>query len=448
MISFFCCLFLVSLGACLPYIPGSQPRRSSEHTLNPTALVIDLHPRFAAKLPGFARCPNGTHYVIARDRSFLQQISSLTSAGPFPSDDSIYQYRIHGCCQPESIGCFDAAKNNLVGCCPTGSVCCTQGNGHVGCAHSINQCCGSTICPDGYGCCGGKPRTNLDAAASGLSTVCCPLPVGADVNDKTTYCEANTLLSASLQNTTSVWTGCLVSHTSTLPFCDYRGSYSVLAGNNTVDWMEFIDAGLKRKPCYADGFTSPICFNLTHKCRDQSECVYYSEVGPGSQAHPNHFEPAVVQYERVGGCCPVNTTACTTSNAPGYYGGNRETSPFGCADPVLNETCCGTNVCPAGTRCCSINVTRDSLDLSALDLSLGVPETRNYTIHLGCCPVELECCTNFQRDPGNALLGDRFFCGAPFKNVSCARNMYADPFVFQHIHYQLNGNTVSFNSLP
>lgn len=439
------CLLLVSSTLALPYIPGAPANRSYSQALWKYSKSVPIHQRFIDKLPVFARCPNGTEYLISRERSYFQNIDSLTSASGFPPSESIYEYKIHGCCQSNSTGCFDEKKQVLYGCCPDNSTCCVSSKTFLGCAHSLNQCCNDRICPDGYGCCGGVPASFYDQVASGTATKCCPLPPGADINDKSTYCQAAVIGDVSLANSTKAWTGCLVSYTETLDFCDYRGSYSVLSGNNTVDWMDFIDAGLVTEPCFVDGINTPVCRNLTNKCQDTSECAYFNHVSLGTDINPYYDEAAVVEYEQVGGCCPVGTDACVDVGAPSFFGGNEQDIVRGCADPALGETCCGPYVCPIGTRCCSGNETRERLDSTQEQLDLGIATQANYTVYYGCCPTELECCNRVERDPENAQFGLRFFCGAPFKNESCARNMHVDPFWFQHIRYQLNGDSYNFN---
>lgn len=243
-----------------------------------------------------------------------------------------------GCAPLGHRACSSRDSIEILGSCPAGQACCFWRGKYRGCAQSVDQCCHSQICPAGYTCCG-------DA----ITSRCCPLSSGQIATNRTTLNETCTSNSTAL--------------TSCLPNAD------------AVQCPVAVNATL----CERLG-TESACNPLPLYCQDVGDCRYGidSFIDLYTTADTNS---TTVRYEDVDyapvACCPNGGDMCFSLSR----------KLIGCADPTLNETCCGDRICPDGYQCCQYTVPHRSL---AFDVGLGY--TYNKIVRNRCCPVGVQCC--------------------------------------------------------
>ncbi len=393
-------------------------------------LAVSLSASLVAGLDSFWTCPPNTDYVLLPVANTLVADPNTYSPAGF-----IANFRIMGCCQPNSFGCISDKNSRIQGCCPVGQVCCYDPIGvKIGCADSINQCCGNSICPTGWGCCKGIPQVvSRQAVPTGSPTPlpavynqntvgtfqCCPLPPMANINDQSTFCEINV--------TTNAPQGCQLAYSSTFDYCPYV-EYAYYIGFVPTDPNAFVfDFPV---PCSQDisQTNTWLCANYTIKCPDPSQCAYVQAVTEWNYYNETSLitQTELMNQSRVVGCCPAGYELCH-----GVFGQNLF-SFGGCANTGAGETCCGKMICPPGTRCCekTFKTTRPN------PIS-GLPEFVTFTIPMGCCPPELDCCLNHTRSSGrrNSFV-DPFYCGEAFNGQDCALNKWQEPFWYNLIQTQ------------
>lgn len=332
------------------------------------------------KEPGYVPCyvpPNMTQ------RSYCPPgtrcVDSLLAAGIWGGGmaDADLQYSnipAPGCCPLEApTPCFSTGLSgpSVPGCCPQNYTCCmdAQDSSHmVGCARSLTQCCGSVICPEGYSCC--------DTTSAG-GAYCCP---GA---------QACLGFGPPLPNTTlapGARAGAFVPNT--YP----AGAVNSLALREYTECM-YVNASTRAvRPwapdeAFACGTAGSWCRNGTLTGGAPDVCVD----GAGVPIDPANAT-RLAQDGRF--CCRANTTACRRNPAA------TSQEIVGCADEAAGETCCATQVCGLGSKCCSVP-SPPWWDTSAERGLLAFGNRLRASADI-CCPAGTFCCATVVNAAGMA----------------------------------------------
>jgi hypothetical protein len=345
------------------------------------AMAITFNSTVEASLPEQEQCPNGTGHI-------LFSVDSFAANGPMITRDM-------GCCPSDYYGCWDDDVNQLLGCCPAdAAVCCINPSGTlVGCATQVGQCCGSTICPVGYGCCSfilmqQYPEYYED---NRTGTICCPTdPASGDADAKDLYCDVITVNkdpSDPASFPRSYPAGCLHSFELTLTYCP-SANVSCNASN--------VDSPQNETVCSICGNNTAECLvSAPIKCANDTDCRTF--VYNTTEAQYNATN--VTSMDIVGGCCPGNLTLCMNGD---------NSFQVGCADLSIGYSCCGDHICPPYMKCCT------TLDAA------------NNTNYLGCCPSATDCCIKNVVDPTAPADATDFFCGVAFNGTACEVNKFAE----------------------
>jgi hypothetical protein len=328
-----------------------------------------------------------------------------------------------GCCPNElSTPCYPGRPYaGLLGCCPAFSYCCVDAypyNEHwVGCVEDLAQCCGSIMCPVGYACC------------DTIEGICCPTllrcanQTEVDSDSSGARClEQYDLLYSSVNVTDFNYT------------FDTDGSFTINATLETVN------------------ITRPSAFNETYECANvrcylNDTCVVaWSNLTlmqvwdvPDGTPHTFTYLPdgsnvtfTVVENSTEVGCCPPNTTACSTSVLgfgpyPAEYDiGTMFTRILGCARE--DEECCAPTICPAGMKCCRTrasyqgNVTQ-LINAANYSQTLNLTLLEAITFQSNGCPINTSTCCSVELPSifTNTNLGVVPYCG---KGDSCNEPMF------------------------
>ncbi len=282
-----------------------------------------------------------------------------------------------GCIPVNHTACTAANQPHIIGTCPLGMSCCTEGSVFVGCAEEPERCCFSDICGEGYGCCGNRVRQK-----------CCPLPAGHG--------------------------GFIVANQ---PFCTDSRVDGACADNVT--------APLSACP------TNNLEITTSIFCQPGDECIYERVREESSEIVITEI-PLFVEPLN-----PANTTRLPVGCCPSGHDPCFDSGDFiGCANPALGEVCCGDSVCPSDTKCCALqyNTTFTNMALSSTILAASVDGIAQTFV--GCCPDTTACCfANRSRfHPSETMLlnnvtVDQFGTlqqpGLPFCGISFQTN---DPF--------------------
>jgi len=351
--------------------------------INATAISVEEK----ESLPDYAKCPAGLHYVKSYARPLLRNPNVIND---FNNVD-----RYFGCCPPNTQACLRNTFGVILECCPVGTVCCISETGQsYGCARDYAQCCEGIVCPEGYGCCAASQVPINETLRVSGSSLCCPIPANVtDPSDFSGYCEIDVNVPDTYaEYDMTGYTGCKLSYTSTLPWCP-------------MPLPSYVN-------CSLDVNSPEYCANETVRCKSVSECAY----APIPTPLLFNSSGTIVEFNMslVGGCCPNGTQACWGDDGSTFSG---------CVDPLKNETCCGSRICTAGSRCCSTNYTTEEAVYDyTLEQFIYVPV--NATRYLGCCPTLLECC---EADIANPFSRNDtfnyFFCGKSYDSTQCAVDM-------------------------
>lgn len=273
-----------------------------------------------------------------------------------------------GCCPPASTPCFSRYMPfNVPGCCTNNQTCCFSKfnkNKFLGCVDNPVQCCGDTICAPGYSCCYQDTTSNY---------YCCP---------------GSTACSPVLGNST----GLSITLIDRIPNNYFPGSdplvqiqpYSMCMNvlpNNTgiLPWPSNISI-----PC---GQFGSVCLNATEDC--------ISKNGINLSLNPNNNNAIFQQFGDM--CCKKNTTICPMSEK------RNQRSIIGCADQNRGESCCASQICPSGSKCCHFLPPADNtwqtstLFNSVLSNFTYTPNPLNESALILpssdiCCPEGTYCC--------------------------------------------------------
>ena len=367
--------------------------------INATSITVEEEEGLAEH----AKCPVGLDYVRGESRSLLRNPTAI--------DEFNQTARYFGCCPPGTRGCVRETFGVIIECCPPDQICCVTETGKsFGCAYTYSQCCEGVVCPVGYGCCSASQTAINGTDAITGTALCCPIPSNVtDPDDFSLYCEIDTNVPPDYGDyDVTAYTGCLISHAVTLPWCPMPiPSYT---------------------NCTMNPNSTNYCANETIRCPSTSDCVYLPD--PILATFNNSGTLVEFNVSLAMGCCPSGTTPCWGDDGVTFSG---------CINPALNETCCGSHICSTGSRCCTANytTTQEVYD-SALDIYIEVPV--NATRYLGCCPSLLECC---QADVTNPFFRDNtvnyFFCGKPYLSQSCAVDMTREGFWYELFNAYVSG---------
>lgn len=285
----------------------------------------------------------------------------------------VAQLSAPGCCPANTTPCQSHKYPFTVpACCPSGKACCFdtfRPNLFVGCVDDVRQCCGNTICPSGYSCCRRNEVSEF---------YCCP---------GLTACS-------------------IISNSSNITFWPNQyppGSNGVLDIQISSTCQQVINATYVQPwspsltiPC---GTSGSLCLNATEDC--------YSGNGTNLSLLTGNN---VTITQSVGlQCCTKNTSPCLNYLARG------QNTLIGCANPALNETCCGHSICPSGSRCCHVAPPQDGTYAPNSLIPTGF---FNYTTYNGPLPIG-----NTTLTPGYMYSTDK--C-CPIGTFCCARRINLD----------------------
>lgn len=412
-------LAVCSLSLCvnLPYRPYPSDRWIDTELGSPITRAVNLSPFYYNLLPESSRCYNNTHHVLSRRRNPTLSMDLLTASANFNQTTFLTNFNIHGCCPEDYKGCIRIQDQNVRGCCPPDRTCCMHEQEYVGCASHPNQCCGTRICPEGYGCCAVRRHEKNQGE---YSYHCCSIPPSGSINSISSFCEMVD------PGPDEFWRvkrpgSCKIDYYDTLSYCTYAINTTVIQGNSSVNYLDKID-----KPR-----SFGTCLNCTQKCADLSECSYKSDTFLSQSIETREY--ALVSTETVNGCCPVGTESCHVSNRNTNIGDNKPIDTRMCVDATRNETCCGHIMCPAAMKCCYETVQRTRWSNNYALFNISLPSTYQMREYLGCCPEETDCCALVSprsNNQGGSIGYDSFFCGVTYNGIRCAINIYDPAFGF------------------
>lgn len=349
-----------------------------------------------------------------------------------------------GCCSEEApVPCFTSSGiASISGCCPLGKYCCpdpTDTNRILGCADSVYQCCGTTICPSGYSCCFTDDKR---------AHYCCPGPNSAYpiLNETATELNNSTIplyqfvpnsypLNASVLFDTREYNECAKVNsnaTERIPFFVNGTSGEAFPCGTNGTWCRgesYIEEGWNSTLGVADK-----CFDRSGNLIDQQNETEILD--NGNFCCPNNTEPCLSGGLSFGGfeqfVIPQHTS---TMSQPGTF--------LGCADIYDGESCCSTQICSKGNKCCRFEIpdTWDSSPIQNVNqIQQYIQAAENDTVtntttltditdsHANiCCPIGTFCCAKIIPIPQLSTDVDYFNSDlSRFSNVHiftyCGRN--------------------------
>jgi hypothetical protein len=309
-------------------------------------------------------CPNGTYCVspvLANNLWYpgLEEAQYLAS-----------QFTSPGCCAIGTSPCFDPhLPFSVKGCCPDGQYCCVDKynkNVLVGCADDYRQCCGSTICPANYSCC----------YQDDISTYyCCP---GLESCSATYNITNSSIIITDMPNNLSPGVNPILTP---LPYSLCKQ----VVVNTTTNNTEFVEWPLGSYVIC--GPAGNLCLNATEDCISRSGIVM-------DTTNPNITAQDFLNFGSF--CCAKNTTPCAMSVR------RRQHGIIGCADESIGESCCASQICPSGSKCCHFPFPPDQnwapvtlfegLFNPNNTFIPGVNMSRIYPTYDICCPEGTYCC--------------------------------------------------------
>lgn len=359
-------------------------------------------------------CPNGTYCVY--DNRYDQ-------TRPFDNQPIVTQVVAGlpiGCC-PNNLptACYPSRPlAGVMGCCPEFSTCCIDNDPYietfVGCASSVDQCCGPRVCAPGYKCCDsilGACCPSLSRCANETELVTgagatgdldfCREPynvtfLGQEITNFTITTNATTNLTvfnATVANTTYLFPRTL---NETFPCgterCYLNNTCVVGHANETSIKVVSLPPGTPASFTY---FPNGTVFNITHRARTKEL-----------------------------GCCPPNTTGCGQNPAglgpyPAEYDYDLTDGMIGCAGP--DEECCAPFICPAGMSCCRSTASWQGNRTNLIDFNLTLLEGIRF--QQICCPTNTSTCCAVEVPSifSNTNIGVLPYCG---KGDSCDEPMF------------------------
>jgi len=305
-----------------------------------------------------------------------------------------------GCCPVNTTACLSkTVPFSVPGCCPDGQTCCFSklNRGHfLGCVDDPVQCCGDQRCEPGYSCCHQDGTANY---------YCCPGTYGCGTSMNVSITGNVPTIFSSVPN--AYFTG-------TNPLVDMR-PYSmcqmpVANGTDHVPWPEDMIVRC--------GVRGSVCLNATEDC--------YSKSGINLSLNPDNN--ATIFEQKGEFCCTKNTTVCMMSER------RNQRTIIGCADTSIGESCCASQICPAGSKCCNVLPPNDGFWVTstlfpgintAYNASIPpyVPDPYNQSAiilpnNAICCPEGTFCCAKLLNiDKSMTPNRRRIF-------VYCGRNPY------------------------
>lgn len=403
-------LLLLTLLALLAAPACAQ--RAPDYSNTPIDRLFDGHFWPAVDLPNMFNtpgrtpapwftCPNGTHYAVDRSRG----------AVAVPHDSApLLHHRILGCIPEGHHACIPPRSPRIVGSCPVGLSCAYQprraGDGQplfMGCVDDYARDCHGLLCPDGYTCCPARDRARAFC-----------VPHAGDASDLEAVC--GRMRSYYSHHADKQLQQRLPKRVAFLPRGQpfQNGGYYVQAQgfNMTADLT-------LSPPQYRD--------NRGNRCHlDDLMALFDYPIAVNTTT--NATEVAVYGRD----CCPPGTEHCygVRVDAPADKVEQGQQLFVGCADPGLNELCCGFSICAAGHKCCTFPTAVNGTEPASF--------ASRETI---CCPLGLQCC--FGNPSVVAALGDypapanadvdtraRAYCGMPINGLDCAMDAMAPAFSY------------------
>lgn len=225
-----------------------------------------------------------------------------------------------GCCPNNTNPCLSKTLPFAVpGCCPVNQQCCfskLNRNHFIGCVDIPEQCCGDTICPPDYSCC------HQDGTSS---YYCCPGQYGCGTSMNTSITGNIPTEFTSVPNAYFTGTNPLVNMR---PYTKCR--MPILNGTDHIPWPENMTISCGKK--------GSVCLNETEDC--------YSKSGINLSLNPDNN--ATIFENQGEFCCPKNTTVCPMSER------KNQRTIIGCANTAIGESCCASQICPPGSKCCNV----------------------------------------------------------------------------------------------
>lgn len=313
------------------------------------------------------------------------------------------EVEVLGCC-PENYTGYTrgGVYNRIDGCCPPNTTACPLARLEspyqrmAGCANPGETCCNERICSIGEICC------------NFVQSLCCKKPEGylsADTAYQATFNETCEFVVRGRLEETEIP---VVIHSSKCPNTTFT---NVCASNVTM----LFDCPFGNSTCFNSsnpcfnllfGYPSP-CRYANFTCPAHMDCVYNALL-PGNPPFDQPIFPV--------GCCPPGHDPCFDQDHP--------TVLLGCADPSLNETCCGRFRCPDQTFCCNETITLNTPLSSSSSIPFLHPDytpttTTNSTVYYGCCSDPGFCCSKRRTVPSSNSTAPHaeFYCGY-YQNAS------------------------------
>lgn len=385
----------------------SSARAWTTTTAATALLLMALAPPFVAAQLGKYALP-GADYTPCHLRNGEQKsycppnttcVRSMVATGMYTpgldtNDTRFAEYTAPGCCANASdTACLSPATNAYApGCCPNGSACCFDVSQEqmplIGCARDVRQCCGASICAEGYSCC-----------AAGSYRYCCPgLEACAPVYNASARTGTSGLIVDFMPNAYRA----ADELNDGLPRARRYTECARVDNGTRTAWAE--------GEAYACGTNGSWCLNGTYTESGEADVCYAPSGRPVNATN-------ATDYERFGAyCCPAGRTPCERV-APHRENGRL----FACADEDAGETCCGNQVCGATSRCCALP-SPPTWDTAAEENRRFTAVLRNGTqmhhSNTRCCPRGTYCCAMlFPSANGDGTRDSIFtYCG---RNENC-----------------------------
>ena len=300
-----------------------------------------------------------------------------------------------GCCSHGAPSpCFTGnGISSISGCCPVGKHCCVDPYDDfrlIGCAISPVQCCGSSICPDGFSCC----FTDIKRGR-----YCCPGVNGCNpILNETASQESSTNLYKFVPNS--------FPRNGSVLFDTRFYSPCMNVNENSTDAVPFIinatfgeayPCGRNGSWCRGEEYIAP-GNNETLGLADYCADIFGNVLDP--------FNDTLIE-ERGAFCCPNGTEVClmggitqsgfitNTSSlfTSSYISSLSAPRILGCANTLANETCCSRAICSNGNKCCRFDIPPSWDSSPVQNVNQAEEFVVNATLDIDiCCPDGTFCC--------------------------------------------------------
>ena len=351
-------------------------------------LMLKVNPSNAQLVPTSIRREVGTVALAlnATERRARGVHLECPTGSGYVFDPRYQDNRFLGCVPLGQYACMTEKVSQIAGSCPVDEVCCISRDRFMGCALSTEQCCVNKICPEGYMCCGDSKRTAR----------CCPLEAGESVPSApfNRYCDAT----QPNQCNATIGTKC----------------------NFTVDPLV----------CAKEDSPAACRTSTLVQCRTQDECLFGNDtllpwLMNATSGVPESYGSEVPHRPEF--CCPQGLDLCI----------DRGLNYVGCANATKGETCCNSQICSDGHKCCSYRRRKPIIP--------GIDSDFDIIVESKCCPNATQCCSLRRPDLDSPIVGvllenatnprsDTVYCGVPVvmnatNTLDCQKTTNRSPLV-------------------